>query len=353
MVIQSNIPEMLSYKRCSNCLKFILLTVFVLFFQVLKAQDFTGLDATLEQHKKIFGGKMAIVVWKDTTLYAKAVGEDMTVNTQVPVGCASAWMAAALVMTFVDQGKISLDDPVAKYLPIYEKYAKGYLTIRHCLANTTGLQGEKGGIEKIFQKTKFESLEDQVNSFASSREIINNPGEVFSYNNIGTNIAARVIEVVGKKSFDRLMTERIFRPLGMKKSTFTSEVAVNPFSGGLVSPADYVRFLAMLLNKGVGNGKKILSEESVAELFKMQTGAAKIIYVPGPLQGYQYGLGNWIAADGTGIHTSPGLTGGWPYINVQKKYACMIFGIPKDKKEKDDKSWDVYKEIVGTLESRF
>ncbi len=55
-------------------------------------------------------------------------------------------------MTFVDQGKISLDDPVANYLPIYAKYAKSYLTIRHCLANTTGMADEKGGIEKFFSE---------------------------------------------------------------------------------------------------------------------------------------------------------------------------------------------------------
>lgn len=341
---------MLSYKWHSNCLKFILLPVFVLFFQVLRAQNLSNLDEIMEQKNKVFGGKMAIVVWKDTILYAKAVGEDMTVNTQVPAGCATAWLTAALVMTFVDQGKISLDDPVAKYLPIYEKYAKAYLTIRHCLANTTGLEDAKGGVEKFFQKNKFASLEEQVNSFASSREIINNPGEVFNYNNIGTNIAARVIEVVGKRSVDRLMTERIFRPLGMKKSTLTSDVAINPFSGALVSTADYVKFMAMLLNKGIGNNKKILSEESVAELFKIQTGGAKIGFVPKGLEGYNYGLGNWTPDGNT--HTSPGLSGGWPYINIQKKYACMIWGIPKEKKEKDDKSSAVYREIVETVEGR-
>ncbi len=72
-------------------------------------------------------------------------------------------------------------------------------------------------------------MEDQVNSFASSREIVNNPGEAFNFNNIGTNIVGRVLETVGKKTFDRLMLERIFRPLGMKKSSFASETAVNPF----------------------------------------------------------------------------------------------------------------------------
>lgn len=321
----------------------------MLLLQTGSAQNFSDLDALAEQRKKEFAGQqMSIMVWKDTILFQKVTG-DMTINTQVPIGCASAWVTAAVVMSFVDQGKISLDDPVSKYLPIFSKYAKSYLTVRHCLANTTGLEPEKGSVER-FQKSKFPTLEDQVNSFASGHEIVNNPGEVFNYNNMGSNIAGRVLEVVGKKSFDRLALERVFRPLGMKKSTFMSEFAVNPFSGALSTPADYIKFLSMLLNKGTLKGKKVLSEESVAEMQKLQTGPAKIGFVPKVVEGYNYSLGNWIG--GTGLFTSPGLNGGWPYINVNKKYACVVFGVSKDKREKEDKT-TVYAEVMEKLESRF
>lgn len=342
----------LSYNLCSNCLKFIFFTLYMLIFQSGKAQDLSDLNFTIDQRKSIYGGKMAVMVWKDTLLYQKAVGEDVTINTQMPMGCTGAWLTAALTLTFVDQGKISLDDPVAKYLPIYEKYAKSYLTIRHCLANITGLAGDKGGVEKFFQRTKFSTLEEQVNSFASSREIINNPGEVFNYNIIGTNIAGRVLEVVGRKSFDRLMQERIFRPLGMKKSNYVSEtMVINPFSGGTTSAADYLKFLVMLLNKGTGNGKQILSEASVQELFKLQTGNAKVIFAPKTLENYQYGLGNWID-ENTGICTSPGLNGFYPFINLKKNYAVVIFGETKDKKDKDDKSANVFNEIMEEVEGK-
>ncbi len=54
----------------------------------------------------------------------------------------------------------------------------------------------------------------------------------------------------------------------------------------------------MLLNKGVGNGKKVLSEGSVAEIFKVQTGNAKMGFVPKLMGGYNYGLGNWIGENG-------------------------------------------------------
>ena len=313
---------MLSYKPHSICLKFIILATSMLFFQAVRSQDFTDLDNVIEQQKKVFGGKVAIMVWKDTVIYQKAVGEEMTVNTPLSIGSAGAWLTAALTMNMVDQGKVSLDDKVGKYLPIYVKYAKAYLTIRHCLTNVTGLAGEKGGAERFFQKSKYPTLEDQVNSFASSREIEHNPGEAYSYNNIGTNIAGRVLEVAGKKSFDRLMLERIFRPLGMKKSNYTSETAVNPFGGGTSTASDFLKFLAMLLNNGVGNNKKVLSEESVKEVMKIQT---SVVVLPG----------------------MPGIYG---YINRDKKYAFVVFGEVKDKK--NDKSGNVYKEITELLEGK-
>ena len=198
---------------------------------------------------------MAVMVWKDTLVYKKLVGEDMSLNTQVPIGCESAWLTAALTMTFVDQGKLDLDDPVAKYLPVFGTYAKSYLTIRHCLANVTGIEPEKSGVQKFFQKNKFAMLEDEVNAIAK-REIKNNPAEVFYYNHYGSNIVGRVLEIVGKKGFDRLMMDRIFRPCGMKRSSFASDMAVNPFNGAVSTPADFIKFQAMLLSGGMAGTKK-------------------------------------------------------------------------------------------------
>ncbi len=333
----------MSYKCCSNCLKFIFIGTLLLLLHDLRAQpDTASLSRMLGQKKALFGGRVAVLIWKDTIAYQRAFGEDFNLNTQDNIGCSSAWLTAAVAMTFVDQGKLSLDDKVSKYLPIFASYAKKYLTIRHCLANVTGLQPDKGGIEKFFQRKKFESLEEEVNAYASGREIVNNPGEVFNYNQIGTNIVARVLEIVGKRTFDRLAQERIFRPCGMKRTSFMSDEAVNPFSGAVSTPADFLKFLVMLKNKGTINGKKVLSEAAVNEMEKIQTGTAKIGFVPKLAEGSSYGLGNWIR---DGIFYCPGLTACWPYINSSKKYACLIFGTPKDKEK------NVYAEIVNYVEA--
>ena len=332
----------MSYKTRYVCLSFIFTCFVMLNLQMGFAQDFSGVDVIVEKQKKNFGGKLAVMVWKDTIVYKKLVGEDMSLNTQVPIGCESAWLTAALTMTFVEQGKLDLDDPVAKYLPIYGTYAKSYLTIRHCLANVTGIEPEKTGMQKFFQKNKFAMLEDEVNAIAK-REIKNNPGEVFYYNNYGSNIVGRVLEIVGKKSFDRLMMDRIFRPCGMKRSSFASDMAVNPFSGAVSTPADFIKFQAMLLSGGMAGTKKVLSEESIKEMQKLQTGNSKNLFVPAELQGYVYGLGNWIR---DGVITSPSLQGGWAYIDTKKKYALLIMGQAREDKK------EYYNEIITEIDQR-
>jgi len=316
----------------------------LLFFQCAKSQPgFESLTQVIEQ-RGVKWGDVAIMIWKDTTVFQKVTGE-MQFTTQEAIDYSSAWFTAALVMNFVDQGKLNLDDPVAKYLPIFAKFSKGYLTLRNCLANTTGIQGDKGGVQKFFQKNKFESLEEEVNAYAA-REIVNNPGDAFSYNQIGSSIAGRVLEVVGKKSFDRLVMEKLFRPLGMKRTSFASDRAINPASGAMSTATDYLKFLAMILNKGTLAGKNILTEASVAEMQKIQNANAKLVSVPGATTGMGYGLGNWISTNGTML-TSPALSGSWPYIDLQKRYACVIFTKGNSKGSPPD----IYKEIIDLVEA--
>jgi CubicO group peptidase (beta-lactamase class C family) len=340
----------MSHKFGSNCLEFSTVLLFLLLFQSFQGlAQFAEVDAIAERSKSQYGGQMVVLAWKnDTILYKKEIG-DLNINSAEEVGAAGNWFTAALVMHYVDQGKISLDDPVSDYLPIFAKYAKSYLTIRHCLTHTTGMQPEKGRLQKLLQKSKFPTLEDEVNSFAKL-EIITNPGEEFYYSNIGINIAGRVLEVVGKKGFDRLMQEKIFRPLGMKKSTYTSEFSVNPSGGARTSALDYMKFLGMLINKGTFNGKQILSEEAVTELLSIQAKEVKRTFVPEVAQSFAYALGSFVQeTDGKGnpvVFSSPGLTGTWPYLDMCRKYACIVFVKPQSKEDKKD----LYVQIKSELD---
>jgi len=294
--------------------------------------DFSSLDARLGRYQKQLGNNVVALVFKDDSLiYKKELGEYFTAKISAPVGTLGKWIAAATIMTFVDQGKIKLDDPVSKYLPIFSKYAKGYLTIRHCLSNTTGIESEKGKLSKVLGgKRKFSSLEEEVDAIAA-KEISNNPEKEFHYGNLGMNIAARVVEVIGKKSFDRLAQERIIRPLKMRATSFTDENggAVNASLGAKSTANDYLNFLVMILNNGNFQGKQIVSEKSVNEMQTQQFIGLPVTYSPPEAAGFSYGLGTWIIEkDGdnkTTIVGYPGSTGSWAIVDKCRKYAAIFF----------------------------
>lgn len=321
----------MSLKTNPFCLSCSFLSLFLLFFQFSFSQsDFSRLDALLQKNQKLLGNDVVALVYKDgKVIHTKELGE-FNAKTQAPIASCSKWLTAALVMQFVDEGKLKLDDPVSKYLPIFDKYMKSYVTIRMCLAHTTGIESEKGSLAKIMQRGKYATLEDEVNAFAA-KEISNNAGTEFHYGPIGLNIAGRVLEVISKKSFDRLIQEKLLRPLKMKFTTFVNEngYAPNPSGGARSTANDYMNFLSMILNKGMFEGKQILSASAIEEMQTPQYTGLPIKFTPKVAEGFHYGLGEWIQEeDANGKSTvvsSPGLFGTWPYIDKCRNYAAIIF----------------------------
>lgn len=353
--IQIKLQVNMSCKHHLNCLKFSTLLAFMLICLIANGQyNFTEIDNFMLANQKALGNDMATMIYKDgKVIYQKELGE-FTVKTKAPIASCSKWLTAALVMTFVDEGKISLDDKVSTYLPIFETYGKTYITIRNCLSHTTGIADSKSVVLKMLERRKFESLEDEVNSFVK-KEIDANPGTSFFYGNIGLNIAGRVLEVVSKKRFDLLMKQRIFTPLEMRNSSFTSDNAVNPSGGAESTAADYMNFLSMILNKGVFNGKRILSEKAIAEMETVQTKNALKKYTPKVGEGYEYGLGEWIEETGkdgnSTVVSSPGLFGTWPYVDKCRNYACIFFIKRLLTEQKKDLYLELKKKINAQLTS--
>lgn len=322
----------MSLKTKPICLSCSLLTVFLLIFQFSFSQpDFSQVDALLKKNQKLLGNDLVALVYKDgKIIYTKELGNEFTAKTQAPIASCSKWLTAALVMMFVDEGKLDLDAPVSKYLPVFDKYMKSYVTVRQCLAHTTGIENDKGSLLKIMQRSKFQNLEEEVNTFAA-KEISNNAGTEFHYGTIGLNVAGRVLEVISKKPFDRLIQEKLLRPLKMRATSFMNEngYAPNPSGGARSTANDYINFLSMILNKGMFEGKRILSEKAIEEMQKPQFTNLPVKYTPKVAEGYHYGLGEWIqeedANGNSTVVSSPGLFGTWPYIDKCRNYAAIVF----------------------------
>src|SRR5579871_6309244 len=360
--IQAVNQETMSYKIRYTCLQCSLASLFLLFCLPAFSQkkpaaepspyNFESVDRILNQSRKILGTGYVFLVWKDgKPVYEKSGSDDFTGKTQAPMAGAANWMIAALVMTYVDEGKLSLDDKVSKYIPIYATYMKSYITIRNCLTNTTGIH-EDAGIGKIFDKSKHESLQEEVESYAK-KEIEANPGTQFYYSNMGPNIAARVLEIISKKGFDRLIQERLLRPLKMRGTSFSNEEggAVNPSGGARSTALDYINFLSMLLNKGMFEGKQILSEKSINEMETAQFVQLPVKYIPKLDEGKHYGLGEWIedvSSDGTSsVIGCNNLLGTYPFIDKCRNYAAIII-VAKPKEEQNKTFYKQLKEAIDS-----
>lgn len=323
--------ENMSAKHNKTCLKFSLGLIFMLIFQSIFAQpDFTQLENTLKQNEKLLGKDFVVVVQKDGKNIFLKESEDFKLKLPAPIGTSSKWLTAALVMIFVDEGKLDLDDPVTKYVPVFGKYMKGYITIRHCLSQTTGLNPDATGIAKFTQKSKFNTLEEEMEFFAAKKIIVDNPGLAFSDGSVGMNIIGRVIEVITKKTFDRVAQEKLFRPLGMRTASFYDEggQAPNPSSGATCSAFDYLNFLNMIMNKGIFNGKQVLSESSVNYILEQQFTEARVYNNPDLTKGWKYAAGCWIEEDNgstwSNIYSGASAQGTWPWIDLKRKYAAIV-----------------------------
>ena len=318
----------MSLKIKQICLICSLAASFLLLLQTTKAQDTSAISSFLLKNQKTIGKAVALV-WKDGKIvYQKELGTDFNAKTQAPIAASSQWLTAAVVLTFVEEGKISLDDPVGKYLPEFNKYMKSYLTVRQCLMHLTGFERDKGLNTKVTFGRKYQTLEEQVNALAA-KEITSNAGEQYFYGSYGPAIAARVVEVVGKKQFERLAQERIFRPCKMRATNFGFDGGCpNPGFGAQSTANDYLNFLIMLLNGGTFEGKKVLGEASIKELQRAQLGSEPVKYKPEAVAGFDVSYGTYIlekdASGNAQVISSPSLAGTWPWIDLCRKYAAIL-----------------------------
>ena len=345
----------MTYNSRYNCLNFSFVVFLLLFFQVSRAQDrYAELDALVASRQKVLGADViTMVASKDTVVYQKG-NKLFTPRTQTQVGHASQWLTAALILKLVDEGVLTLEDKVSTYLPVFSKYGKNYITLRHCLSHFTGIQADVPKALKLLQKKKFATLDEEIASFAA-REIQTNPGTEFRYSLIGPAIAARVAEVATKKRFDLLIQQKLFRPLGMRQTTFTTldGSPIDAAVGARSTANDMILFLRMLLNEGQMRGQQILSKQSVDELRKIQTTNFALNNSPTGTKDFQYALGAWAPEQNSGqqatVLTGPSLGGTLPVVDFCRGYAYLLLV----KEETDDARANVFNEVKRVLDASF
>ena len=308
--------------------------------------DFSSVDKFVMDNLAVYNNHVAILVAQNgEVIYNQQI--NMTNNTDLIIASASKWLSASVIMSLVDEHKLSLNDPIGKYLPIFNQYQKGNITIRQLFSLTAGFPPDVS--ENDF-RTKPEynrnlTLEQAVDSIAVHSPLINTPGAAFNYCSTSMQIGGRIAEIVSGISWQTLFDQKIGNPCHMT-AQYLQTTTQNPLiAGGVHTTAqDYLNFLEMIVNKGNFNGTQVLSPESVATMELDQTNNAVIqtspylanFYSPFPTMPVRYGIGNWrdeVDNNGNAIETSsPGLFGVHPWQDSKHQIAGIIFTRTEPKK---------------------
>lgn len=273
-------------------------------------------------------GAVVLVANKEKVLAVESVGfadiaagKPMANNAMFWIASQSKPITATALMILVDEGKVTLDDPIEKHLPEFKelkvtardtegrtvlKSPARPVTIRDCLNHTSGMPFKSAAEAPTLDAL---SLAAGVSSYAKT-PLQTEPGTKYQYSNAGINTAGRVIEVVSGMPFEEFLDKRLFQPMGMADTTFwpndeqvkrlalsykpnaakdnlepvrigqlrypLTDRARGPMpAGGLFSTADDMAvFCRMVLNGGTHNGKRLLSEDSVKAMTTRQTPAS-------------------------------------------------------------------------------
>lgn len=359
---------------CMKPYNFAAALAFLFFAQVAKAQyDFSKVDSWLNDHTSQMGGRSILMIYKNGKMvYTHAVNQlnmrqkmidsyiakrqgkvadldDYTPTMRQPIASCSKWLSAALVMTFVDEGKLNLNDTVGKYLPVLSQHGKGSITIKDCLSHLTGIN-EPPLRQELLEMKNITDMDEAIANIAQM-QVEGQPGKVFHYSNAGLQIAGAVIEKISGKSFEQLFAERIAGPLDMKNTDFGHTKVPLPAGGAYSTPNDYMNFLVMILNKGIFNGRRILTENSIRQMqVNRITSDVKIAYSPAQMPGFGYGFGEWIM--GAKTVSSLGLYGSFPWVNNNNKYCAFLMTYYLNNKNRDTRLIELEQLINNILQEK-
>lgn len=272
-------------------------------------QRLEKLDAITLEHieKRQFPGAVILVARKGGIVYRKAFGDrtvspsrsPMEVDTIFDLASLTKIMPTAVaIMILLEEGRLSLSDPVSKHLNRFSQYGKHRVTVRQLLTHYSGLR------PSLSLKTQWRGYETAV-ARACREQLATRPGARFRYSDINYVVLGELVRVLSGDHLDAFSRKRVFEPLGMQDTSFNPRERMKPRiapterqggellhgrvhdptaarmggcagHAGVFSTADDVaRFGQMVLNGGVYNGRRILSPLGVLQMTTPQSPTGK------------------------------------------------------------------------------
>ena len=279
--------------------------------------EFSELDALarIELQAANAPGAALAIVESDRVVYQTAIGlanaetgQAMTPDMLFRIGSVTKMFTTAALVSLAEEGKLKLDEPIGKYTTgLHGKLSR--VTAHQLMSHSAGIRDEA----PAFGQHDETALAATVRSWGDDY-FFTEPGRVMSYSNPGLTLAGFVVEQVARLPYADVIDQRLFKPLGMTRTTFRPTVAmtwplaqghatdgkspptvVRPFADNagywpagfmFSNVADLARFTIAFMNGGAIDGRQVLTPTAITTL---STG---YVDVPSSADGsrYCYGL---------------------------------------------------------------
>jgi CubicO group peptidase (beta-lactamase class C family) len=180
-----------------------------------------------------------------------------TVSTRFNLASVSKQFTAASIALLAQEGKLSLDDDIRKYLPEMPEY-DDTVTIRHLIHQTSGIREyEALGLFGGRDPSSARSDKDILNMLARQKNISFKPGSKYQYSNSNYHLLGIIVGRVSGKSLRLFAEENIFKPLGMKNTLYFDnrfEVVKNRAQGYQITPDKSILARSSLFDLVGGGG---------------------------------------------------------------------------------------------------
>ena len=255
----------------------------------------------------------------------KDFGAPNKLDTKFNLGSMNKMFTAVTIAQLAEQGKLSYDDPLSKFIPDFPSAAAAEkIRIKHLLTHTAGLGSYFNDEFQKSSRERFRTVDDMM-QLAKGDSLAFEPGTKWSYSNTGMLVLGKVIEVVTKQDYFDYVREHLYKPAGMvntdayeldrvnpnlavgyekefdrngtkhfRNNIFMHVMRGGPAGGGYSTAEDLLRFA-----EGLKSGKLVSTKT-----FELMTTAKPEVNSP------QYGYGFGVGADGIVGHS-----GGFPGIS--------------------------------------
>lgn len=215
-----------------------------------------------EQFKPGETGCAALVAKNGQIIYRKAFGmANLELNVPMQpdmifrIGSITKQFTAVAILQLVEQGKISLDDDITKFIPDYPTQAY-HISIEHLLTHTSGIKSYTN-VTEFDKYSKTDMKPEEVINLFKNQPMEFAPGTKWNYNNSGYFLLGYIIEKVTGKTYEDYVRENFFTPLGMTGSCYGNDTRIirNRASGyqpGKDGPEN-AEYLSMLLPYSAGS----------------------------------------------------------------------------------------------------